>query len=159
MVQHTHQKQKMILQFRWLMICVALFIVTSTLKAQDDNDDKSDKFKAQKIGFITEKLSLTTKEAQQFWPIYNEYSEKKEAIAREKLRNSKYFKQNEQNMSDKEAIDLSDKYISLQKQEALLAEEYHSRFKAVLPAVKVVKLYQAEVQFKRELLKQLRQRK
>ncbi len=34
-----------------------------------------DKIKALKIAFITEKLNLSEKEAQQFWPIYNSYHE------------------------------------------------------------------------------------
>ena len=34
-----------------------------------------DKIKALKIAFITEKLNLSEKEAQQFWPIYNSFEE------------------------------------------------------------------------------------
>jgi ATP adenylyltransferase/5',5'''-P-1,P-4-tetraphosphate phosphorylase II len=61
-------------------------------------------------------------------------------------------------LSESEASEMADKFISCQKQEALLAEEYNKKFKAVLSSTKVLKLYQSEIQFKRRLLKQLRQR-
>ena len=35
----------------------------------------NERIKAQKVAFITEKLSLTAEEAQQFWPIYNAFEE------------------------------------------------------------------------------------
>ena len=40
-----------------------------------------DKFKSEKIAFITTELNLTPAEAEKFWPVYNQLSqEKKEAL-------------------------------------------------------------------------------
>ena len=36
---------------------------------------KEEQIKTLRIGFITKSLNLTSQEAQQFWPIYNEYSD------------------------------------------------------------------------------------
>lgn len=59
-----------------------LFFIASHLAAQQES--KHEKLEALKIAFITEKLSLTTKEAQNFWPVYNEYSQKIEKIRKAK---------------------------------------------------------------------------
>jgi hypothetical protein len=139
----------------------ALFIVLITsiynLFGQDDKEEKLEKFKSQKIAFITEKLQLTTQEAQAFWPVYNEYDNKKQAIQEEKLKTGKYYNQSGDNISEKEASELADRFVGFQMREAQLAEEYNKKFKSVLPANKVLKLYQVEIQFKRQLLKRLKQ--
>ena len=41
---------------------------------------KRERIESMKIGFITDKLSLSTEEAQKFWPVYNEYQAKQEKI-------------------------------------------------------------------------------
>ena len=47
--------------------------------ANEKPDGKFDfeKFKAEKIAYITNALSLTPKEAEVFWPVYNEFEGKK----------------------------------------------------------------------------------
>jgi hypothetical protein len=134
-----------------------LLTICNSLFSQTNTGDKTDKLKSFKIAFITEKLQLSPKEAQTFWPIYNEYEAKKQAIQDEELKTTNYYTQLGDKMSEKEASEISDKLISYQKREAQLAEEYNAKFKTVLPATKVLKLYQAEVQFKRQLLKRLRE--
>ena len=42
--------------------------------AQDDGDDKeTDDIKAVRVAFMTDKLKLSSDEAQRFWPVYNTY--------------------------------------------------------------------------------------
>ena len=45
----------------------------SGIKAQDGDKTRAEKIEALKIAFITQKLQLTTDEAQKFWPVYNQY--------------------------------------------------------------------------------------
>lgn len=124
--------------------------------SQDELEGRLEKFKSRKIAFITEQLKLTPKEAEVFWPVYNEFDDKRQQINIERLKLAKHYNNLGSTISEKEASEMADKYVDLQKQDALLTEEYNKKFKAVLPATKVLKLYQAEVQFKRELLKSLR---
>ena len=37
---------------------------------------KKEKMEAMRVGFITQKLDLTSEEAQKFWPVYNEFQKK-----------------------------------------------------------------------------------
>ena len=64
-----------------ILICLTIFICTQVV-AQETS--KNEKIEAMKVGFITNKLELSAKEAQLFWPLYNEYNQKMD-----KLRNSK----------------------------------------------------------------------
>ena len=136
-----------------------LLLVSIPMFGQTDLDEKLERFQSQKVAFITNKLKLTPKEAQAFWPVYNAYDSRKQVINKNKLKTIVQFQTEGAELSEKESADLADQYVSLQKQEALLAEEYNIKFKTLLPASKVLKLYQAELQFKQELLKQLKQGK
>lgn len=138
-------------------VLLVLILNINTLFGQGEPDEKMDKFKSQKIAFITEKLQLTPTEAQAFWPVYNEFSNKRQAIQEEKIKAGKDFMQKEDNVSEKEASEIADNLINLQMREAQLVQEYNGKFKAILPATKVVKLYLAEVQFRRTLLRQFKE--
>jgi len=43
-----------------------------------------DSFKAKKVAFITTSINLTPSEAEKFWPVYNEYEQKKYSLMQEK---------------------------------------------------------------------------
>lgn len=111
---------------------------------------------AYKIAFLTRRLNLTVEESQRFWPVYNELQDKKNAIQRERASIFIKIAENKMNMSEKDIIEAGDRLISLDIQDANLSAEYHKRFKEILPPVKVVRLYQAENQYRNLLLNELR---
>jgi hypothetical protein len=150
-------KFKTMKTLKYLFIITAFYYFTVPVTAQGDMEEKMDKFKAQKIAYITDQLALTSKEAELFWPVYNEFDSKRQVINKERMKLAKEYLKTNNSMDEKTASEMADKFISYQKQEALLAEEYNTKFKTVLPATKVLKLYQSEIQYKRKLLKQLRQ--
>jgi hypothetical protein len=122
--------------------------------AQEQTREKLD---AYRIAFFTKKLNLTPKEAEKFWPVYNEFQDKKNKIQMDRLRINRDFNQNELNMSEKEMIEAGDRFIALEVQGANLAQEYHRQFKEILSPVKVLRLYQAENQYRMQLLQELKQ--
>jgi hypothetical protein len=115
-----------------------------------------EKLNAYKIAFFTKKLNLTTQEAEKFWPVYNELQNRRIALQSERAQLNRTVNTNELNMSEKELIDAADKLISIEVQEAMLAQEYHKKFKEILTPQKVVRLYQAENQYRMQLLQELR---
>jgi hypothetical protein len=117
---------------------------------------KHERVQAQKIAFFTERLQLTTTEAEKFWPIYNDFQSRKHKIANERRTLTQYFDENSSNMTEKEISESLDKFIELQKKETELLEMYNEKFKQILPEEKVMKIYITEFQFKNWLLKQLR---
>jgi hypothetical protein len=118
-----------------------------------------EKLNAYKIGFLTKRLNLTSKEAEKFWPVYNEFQDNKNKIQVERQEINKNFNLNELNMSDKEMTETADRLISLELREASLAQEFHNKIKNVLPPVKVLRLYQSENQYRLQLLKELQERR
>ena len=61
-----------------VMILWMMSLVVLSVSAQKPNREaKMEQMKAEKISFITQQLSLTTAEAQAFWPVYNEYEGKR----------------------------------------------------------------------------------
>lgn len=126
---------------------VALF-VTELSYAQPGG--KGDKVEALKVSFITEKINLTTQEAQSFWPLYNEYNDKIK-FAR------KNFRQQYANVTDfktdKEAEDYLNAEVKLRQTEVDLQKEYFDKFKKILGVKKTGLLRKAEEEFKKEVLK------
>ena len=118
------------------------------------NQEKK-KLKAMKVAFITEKLDLSSDEAQKFWPIYNEFDKAREGLMKERKSLMKSGKDETIVLSDKEAELLADNFVKYELAEAKLMEDYHAKFKKVLSPQKLIKLYQSERQFKNHLLRQL----
>jgi hypothetical protein len=129
-----------------------LFRVT----AQNPNHEK---LNAYKIAFFTRRMNLTSQEAEKFWPVYNEFQDKRNVIQIQRQALNRNFNQNELNMTEKELIEAGDKSVDLQVQEATLAQEYHKRFKEILSPAKVIRLYQAENQYRLQLLNELKDNK
>jgi hypothetical protein len=135
-----------------IVICC---LIPFSVFAQHGNS-RYERVQAQKIAFFTERLQLTSSEAEKFWPVYNDYQNRKNKIANERRTLTQYFVENSENMSDKEISESLDKFIQLQKKETELLETYNEKFKQILPDEKVMKIYITEFQFKNWLLKQLR---
>ena len=135
-----------------ILFVLALFPILR-LTAQNPNLEK---LNAYKIAFFTRRLNLTSQEAEKFWPVYNEFQNKRNLIQVERQTLNRNINQNELNMSEKEMIEAGDKLISLQVQEAALAQDYHKKFKEILSPVKVIRLYQAENQYRMQLLNELK---
>lgn len=114
-----------------------------------------EKVKAMKIGYITDKLSLTTEEAQVFWPVYNEFEAKTDAMRKKRKEAHKNSKETAE-LTDAEIEKRVDNHIIMEQKELDIKKEYHVKFKTVLPIKKVAKLYRANESFKRDLLKKLR---
>ena len=110
----------------------------------------------EKKTFFTEHIGLTKSEASAFWPVYDDYQNRKNRIIAEKKTLMLYYLENKSNMKDPEITETLEKYIALEKQESELFVTFNTKFRSILPDEKVLRIYVAEVQFKDYLLKQLR---
>ena len=111
---------------------------------------------AEKSPFFTKSLNLSTQEAEKFWPVYNEFQNKRNEIQQERQLLNRQINQNAMTMSDTERSAAGDNLINLEVKEANLSLEYHRKFKEILPPAKVLRLYQAENQYRQQLLNELR---
>lgn len=139
-----------------IVLMVILIFPLTRLSAQNPNMEKLNSYK---IGFFTKKLNLTSGEAEKFWPEYNEYQKQKNLIQMDKVILIRDFNQNEATLSDSQLTEIGDKLIATIVQESTLASTFHNKLKEVLPPAKVIRFYQAENQYKIQLLKELQNAK
>lgn len=144
---------------KFLITSVTFFLLFGAINAQQQSAKFVDKIQAQRVAFYTEKMNITPTEAQKFWPIYNEYSQKKNKLTLEKSRLTKFYISSSATMTENDVDVTIKKYVQIIKQETDLFEEYNRKFREVLPAHKVMKLYLAEFQFREWLLRQIKERK
>ena len=107
-------------------------------------------FLANKVAFFTNALELTPQEAQVFWPLYNEFWEKRVQARREFMRILNRV--NSPELTEKEEIErLSDQFVLCLTKESDLMKEYYQKFKKVLPTEKAMKIFNTEEKFKKSL--------
>ena len=123
------------------------------------NTQKRKEIKEMQLKFIVNKLQLTDKEKSEFVPLYKNMSDEREKLFMQKHKIMRNFKQNSLNMSDEELLNLSDKLTDIDIRTAQLNKQYNEKFKKVLPPIKIILLYQAEHEFKKELLKKMHHKK
>ena len=121
------------------------------------NNPKLEKIKALRVAFISTKLELTPDEAQKFWPIFNEFDEKQMKIRLEKKRVMLQLKpQNTTSLSETEVQKLLENSeileSNIQENRQLLVKN----LKGVIPTKKIILLKELEEEFKKTLLKQIR---
>ncbi len=136
---------------------LVLFFGVSTY-AQNIEAEKRDRINAQKIAFFTQHLQLSPKEAEVFWPVYNKFQQKRNELHIARIENNKNYIMYKETLSDKEVEIIADRFVDFSRKESDLLAEYHKKFKEILPIGKVMKLYEAEIQFKNFLLRQIRNR-
>ncbi|MBN1118196.1 MAG: hypothetical protein JXA77_13390 [Bacteroidales bacterium] len=109
-----------------------------------------------KVKFFNEKLELSNAEAEKFWPIYNDYQNRKNLLTSERNNLLRFFNQNRSNMSVEEVSKTLSRFIEIEKELTGLLDSYNEKFKSVLPDEKVLHIYLVEIEFRDHLLKQLR---
>jgi Spy/CpxP family protein refolding chaperone len=115
--------------------------------------------RSQRVAFISTRLDLTPEEAQAFWPVYNDYSAKKEQAMKQRLHD--VFNEGGKDpmrVSEEEASNLIDEMINEQTRMASLEKEFVGQLRKIISAKKIIKLYSAEHDFKREILNTMRNR-
>ena len=146
--------------FTLLLLVFLLNMLTGNAQNRKfGNGSQRERIDAQKVAFITDQLQLTPEEAQKFWPVYNQFNAQKEDLSRDFMKGISKFRKNEDTMTDKDAIELSDSYIRHAQKMVDLQKDCHLKLKEVLPPKKLLKLYNVEREFQRLLLQRLGERK
>jgi hypothetical protein len=114
----------------------ALFV-----KAQDDQttqtpavtEQKQQDIEALKVAFLSKQLDLTPEEAQQFWPVYNQYAIELKQIIK----------------SDSDVLDRDERVLNVRK-------KYKDQFVKILGADRLNRLFEAEGRFHQLLIRAMR---
>ena len=132
-----------------------------TVMAQPPNRGQNkERIKALKIAFITERLDLTEKEAQKFWPVYNAFDDKQSKIKFEEMRKLKtQGRQGFETMSDKQASELLEKIIDADNRLHKNKVDFINSLKPILTAKKIMLLKTVEDEFNRRMLDEFKRRR
>ncbi len=136
-----------------LFFALLFSFIASSASAQapapPKGEERGERVEALRIAYITQELNLTPEEAQQFWPIYNEFRKKLDALDGDMQRPKG---QNKAAVSDKEAAEIIEKHLKRDEERVKLKREYTEKFKKVIPLQKILALHYAERGFKRQLM-------
>ena len=139
----------------FLLLFISFFAVNSTF-AQQRSEEEMQKIKDAKVAIITNRLNLTPEQSTGFWPVYNEYSQKRRDIhrAQRKIINDKKA----EGKTDEQVLNNLTEVQDLKQKELDLEKEYQNRFLKVISANQVIELYKAERTFNDMLIQRLKQR-
>ena len=138
------------------------FIITLSLiccSSAFSQDRNKQRIKAYKTAYITQELEHDSKEAEKFWPIYNDYEKKVFHLRLEKMRNERKRIQElggPEALIDEDANNTLFLMISWEKEVVDTREEMYKELSKILPPVKLLKLYHTELNFNKRLLREFR---
>jgi len=125
--------------------------------AADFGKQWQERLESEKIAFLTNEMSLTPKEAQAFWPLYNQaQKEQREAIEASMKAFSELDKALREGKTGKDVNSLLEKYTKAVDDQNVSAK-YLKEYLKVLPAEKVGKLLVGEEKFRQSQINRLRQ--
>lgn len=137
-------------------ILILLLLTFSAGMALAQPKPASERIDAIKVSYITKKLELTSSEAEKFWPVYNDYQDKRDALRKEVLDAKKKIKNTAPDkLTDADYEAYLQAETTFQEKDAQLLKEYTSRLRKILPKRKIALLFLAEEEFKKELLKRV----
>lgn len=132
-----------------------LLMINTSVFAQPGERPKKEKVEELKIAFITTELDLKSEEAQKFWPVYNELSDKLQAENKKQRQIRQDLMNNSASYSEAEYKTKSEALLDGAIRESQLWKEYHAKIAAVIGYKKATKLLSLEQRFKKELLNRL----
>ncbi|MCK8523034.1 hypothetical protein M0D21_15760 [Aquimarina sp. D1M17] len=139
------------------LICLVFFSISSFAQK-----GPRERMKAHKIAYITEKLDLTPKEAQQFWPIYNAHEQTMDELKgnnRRLIRNLKETNDGFEGLSDKQAGDFLANYMDIEQQKSQARKKLITNLQKVIPNKKILRLIKAEADFNKRILQRIREQR
>jgi hypothetical protein len=140
------------------LACLTFMVLSIwTMQVMAQSQEQIEKFKQEREAYYTEHLELTPEESKAFWPVYDDFHNRKMKIVEEERNNFSYAHSNSDNLTDTEITEILKKVSQLKKEQLDLEVEYYQdKFLNVLPPKKVLKLYKVEWDFRRHLLRKLR---
>ncbi len=142
------------------LLFMPLLVLTSQKAGaqRDSNSDRMEKYKAEKIAYMTANLNLTTSEAQKFWPIYNEFEKERFNSQGKRHDLDRKIMEIGDNITEKEILELNSKLVKSFQDEADVVKKYNEKFLKALPPKKVLMIYKVENQFRMEMIRKFRDR-
>jgi len=136
------------------------FIITLALCFSLNIFAQENKIKSLKVAFITEKLNLTQKEAQQFWPVYNAYDDTVSNLKFNQLRKVIHeIRESYASVSDEKANELLNKALEIEAKIHSEDVKLVKKLRSIISSKKILALKNAEEDFNRKMLEEFNKRR
>ncbi|MBD8487265.1 hypothetical protein IFO69_00755 [Echinicola sp. CAU 1574] len=133
-----------------LSLILLLGMLSLSVYAQRRNEPAYDqeKLEAAKIAFITQRLDIKPDQATKFWPLYNQFEEKRRNIFKKMRSQSRVDKED---LTDEKAQELIASKLATQQELLDLEKEYIAKFAKALSPKQAYLLQEADRDFVRHL--------
>lgn len=132
-------------------------IAVISLAGFSQSPSGQERIKAARIALITERLGLTPQQAEKFWPLYNEFTQEREALNRQ-LREARQGKEL-RSMSEAESKKFMEFAIEVRERHLGLERDYSNRLLDIITAQQVLALRKAEQDFAEMIRMQIQRRR
>ena len=129
------QVKQLIKMKKNILLLLIMFGSLNLVSAQENPNQQGEKVQALKIAFITQKLQLTSGEAEKFWPVYNQYENEIKSLRSEK--------------QNGDVLENEEKLLNIRK-------KYKPSFEKIIGPEKANQLFSAEKEFRNVLIKRLK---
>lgn len=137
----------------WIIIGLLVGVSLNGYGQRERSVDR-EKLDAARVAFITNRLSLTPDQAERFWPLFNEYQERRESLMRDLRGISKKGKA--ESISNVEASQLIEQRFSLQQKLLNQEKEFLKKISEALTPVQALQLNEANRDFTRHIYRMQR---
>jgi hypothetical protein len=127
-----------------VLACLGDMMAVAQDRPADNMEILREKVRADKRLVVASVLELTENEARVFWPVYNAYQSDMVAHYDQLFKLIDDYAVAYRTMTDERATKLLADYLALEGNNVAVLNAYVPRFQKVLPARKLVRLYQVE---------------
>jgi hypothetical protein len=134
---------------------VLFFIVISSViftQAQVASDEElqmiKDFLKTEKKDLVKEYMKLDEAQSAKFWPLYDEFQEKRRGLGQERLQIIKEYGEQYASMTDDQASGIVKRIFKNDKAYAKLQESYFKKFSKAVSPIKAAQFLQLEEYFR-----------
>lgn len=138
-------------------IVLLAFLVSTSFYGQRRPD--REKINSLKVAFITERLDLSSSEAEAFWPVYNDHEAKLDDLRKMERSEIRTKLRTVDDLSEKEADKLLQLAMKIESDKSKLNIEYFNKLNGIISSKKTILLMKAEEDFKRKLIKEYRNKR
>ena len=139
------------IKFAALAVCMLLSL-TAVSQRHGSGDRNWEKIESARIAYITSKIDLSLEEAKEFWPVYNTYHKERRALHGKDDINGEIA-----SLTEQESTYYLNLMLEAEREELQLMETYYTDLRKIISDGKILLLREAERNFKRELVKSMRE--
>ena len=137
-------------------VLLAAFVSVTAQPRPRCEEGWRDRFRSEKVAFLTSEMDITPAEAEKFWPVYNQLQDERNAAQKEVM---DAYRELETAVAEgktgKKMESALDRYRDAVKKRHEISDTACERLKKVLPAEMVAKYDVSEEKFRREQIHRL----